>query len=110
MAPFTIEGACNRSVFEAWIETCLLPALKPGQWLVIDNATFHKGGRIEELMEQQKAENRDFSAQRVKCEHAHAGIKRYHVVTSIYRNRVTDFDDHLMLVATGLWNFYLEAA
>ena len=27
-----------------------------------------------------------------------------------YRNRVTDFDDRLMLNATGLWNFYLEAA
>lgn len=52
MAPFTIEGACNRTVFETWIETCLIPALKPGQWLVIDNATFHKGGRIEALIEQ----------------------------------------------------------
>jgi transposase len=52
MAPFTIEGACNRSVFEIWIETCLIPCLKAGQWLVIDNATFHKGGRIEELIEQ----------------------------------------------------------
>ncbi len=27
-----------------------------------------------------------------------------------YRNRVSDFDDRLMLTATGLWNFYLEAA
>jgi DDE superfamily endonuclease/Helix-turn-helix of DDE superfamily endonuclease len=70
----------------------------------------HKKPKGKELTEQQKAENRDFSAQRVKCEHAHAGIKRYNAVTSIYRNRVTDFDDHLMLVATGLWNFYLEAA
>ena len=52
MAPFTIEGACNRTVFEIWIETCLIPCLKVGQWLVIDNATFHKGGRIEELIEQ----------------------------------------------------------
>jgi transposase len=52
MAPFTIEGACNRSVFEIWIETCLIPCLKPGQWLVIDNATFHKGGCIEALIEQ----------------------------------------------------------
>jgi transposase len=51
MAPFTIEGACNRIVFEIWIETCLIPCLKAGQWLVIDNATFHKGGRIEELIE-----------------------------------------------------------
>ena len=39
-------------MFETWLETCLIPALNPGQWLVIDNATFHKGGRIEELIEQ----------------------------------------------------------
>jgi DDE superfamily endonuclease len=70
----------------------------------------HKKPRGKELSEQQKQDNRDFSAQRVKCEHAHAGTKRYNAVASIYRNRVTDFDDHLMLVAAGLWNFYLEAA
>ena len=51
MAPFTIEGACNRTVFEIWLERCLIPMLKPGQKLVIDNATFHKGGRIQELVE-----------------------------------------------------------
>jgi len=37
-------------------------------------------------------------------------LKRYGAVSAIYRNRVTDFDDHLMLTAAGLWNFYLEAA
>jgi transposase len=52
IAPFTIVGACNRIVFETWIEKCLMGVLKPGQWLVIDNATFHKGGRIEALLEQ----------------------------------------------------------
>lgn len=30
IAPFTIEGACNRVVFETWLETCLIPTLKPG--------------------------------------------------------------------------------
>jgi hypothetical protein len=70
----------------------------------------HKKPRGKELSQQQKTENRIFSGQRVKCEHAHAGIKRYNAATAIYRNRVTDFDDRLMLVATGLWNFYLEAA
>jgi hypothetical protein len=29
--------------------------------------------------------------------------------TDVYRNRVPDFDDRLMLNAAGLWNFYLEA-
>ena len=47
-----IMGRVDRTVFETWIEACLIPVLQPGQWLVIDNATFHKGGRIEELVEQ----------------------------------------------------------
>jgi transposase len=47
----TVEGACNRTVFEIWLETCLLPKLEPGQVVVMDNATFHKGGRIQELIQ-----------------------------------------------------------
>ena len=70
----------------------------------------HKKPRGKELSALQKMQNREFSRQRVKCEHAHAGIKRYNSVTSVYRNRVPDFDDRLMLNATGLWNFYLDAA
>ena len=52
MAPFTVEGACNRAVFEIWLETCLIPLLWPGQLVVMDNATFHKGGRIEQLIQE----------------------------------------------------------
>lgn len=51
IAPFTVEGACNRTVFETWLENCLLPTLIPGQVVVMDNATFHKGGRIKQLIE-----------------------------------------------------------
>jgi transposase len=51
IAPFTVEGACNRTVFEMWLETILLPTLEPGQVLVMDNATFHKGGRIFQLIQ-----------------------------------------------------------
>ena len=51
IAPFTVEGACNRTVFEIWLETCLLPTLEPGQVVVMDNATFHKGGRIQQLIQ-----------------------------------------------------------
>lgn len=50
IAPFTVEGACNRAVFEIWLETCLVPVLEPGQVVIMDNATFHKGGRIEQLL------------------------------------------------------------
>ena len=51
IAPFTVEGACNRTVFEIWLETCLVPVLQPGDWVIVDNATFHPGGRIAELIE-----------------------------------------------------------
>ena len=54
------------------------------------------------MTEEQKQENREFSSLRVKCEHAHGGMKRYNSVTAVYRNRVTDFDDRLMLNAAGL--------
>lgn len=36
---------------EIWLETCLLPTVKVGQIVVIDNATFHEGGRIQQLIE-----------------------------------------------------------
>ena len=70
----------------------------------------HKKPKGKELSEQQKQENREFSRQRVVCEHAHAGIKRYRSVTDVYRNRGSDFDNRLMLNAVGLWNLYLDAA
>lgn len=70
----------------------------------------HKKPRGGELTEQQKQENRALSQSRVGCENAFAGIKRYGAVAQVYRNRMEDFDDCLMLTAAGLWNFYLKAA
>lgn len=52
LAPFPVEGAGNRVVFETWLTTCLVPVLEPGQVVILDNATFHKGGRIAQLIEQ----------------------------------------------------------
>jgi DDE superfamily endonuclease/Helix-turn-helix of DDE superfamily endonuclease len=70
----------------------------------------HKKPRGGELTEKQKLENRALSQSRVVCENAFAGVKRYGAVSQIYRNRIEDFDDHLMLTAAALWNFYLMAA
>ncbi|ACC78875.1 transposase family protein [Nostoc punctiforme] len=66
-----------------------------------------KGGKLSDL---QKTENRQLSQSRVVCENAFAGVKRYNAASVIYRNRIENFDDHLMLTAAGLWNFYLMAA
>jgi DDE superfamily endonuclease/Helix-turn-helix of DDE superfamily endonuclease len=70
----------------------------------------HKKPQGGSLSEDQKQENRELSQERVVCENAFAGVKRYRAVSEIYRNRVPDFDDHLMLTACGLWNLYLIAA
>jgi len=53
-----IDGAVNRDVFEAFIEHVLVPELKPGDVVVMDNLSSHKGGRIAELIEQAGAELR----------------------------------------------------
>ena len=29
----------------------MIPSLQPGEWVIVDNATFHHGGRIAELVE-----------------------------------------------------------
>jgi transposase len=50
-APLTFEGSCNRDLFEAWLEQSLIPQLQPGNIIIIDNATFHKGQSIREMVE-----------------------------------------------------------
>lgn len=70
----------------------------------------HKKPKKGELSQEQKQENQQLSKERVLCENAFAGVKRYNAIAHIYRNRVPDFDDKLMLTACGLWNFYLIAA
>lgn len=50
IAPLTFQGSCNRDLFEAWLEQCLLPKLEPGKVIVIDNATFHKSDHISEIV------------------------------------------------------------
>ena len=52
VASRTYEGYCNRPVFETWLETQLLPALTYGSVIICDHASFHKGGRIKELIQQ----------------------------------------------------------
>ena len=50
-ACLAVEGATTRIVFEAYIEKVLLPSLRAGQVVVMDNLSAHKGERIRELLE-----------------------------------------------------------
>jgi transposase len=52
----TVEGATNRDVFEAYVERILSPKLRPGQVVVMDNLTAHKGEWVRELIEERGCE------------------------------------------------------
>ena len=51
LAPLTFEGSCNKDLFETWLKNCLLPQLEPGDIIIIDNASFHQGESIKEIVE-----------------------------------------------------------
>ena len=72
--------------------------------------TPHKKPKGGDLSDEQKEENRALARERVVCEHAFGGMKRYTIASHVYRNRKEGFDDRSMLTAAGLWNFYLMAA
>jgi transposase len=46
-----VEGSTTGEVFEAYLERVLAPSLRPGQVLVMDNLSSHKGSRVRELIE-----------------------------------------------------------
>lgn len=50
IAPLTFKGTCNAALFNAWLEQHLLPILKPGSVIVLDNAAFHKSRKTIELI------------------------------------------------------------
>lgn len=50
-AAMTIEAATDAQVFGAFVEQVLVPTLKPGQVVVMDNLSAHKVGRIVDKIE-----------------------------------------------------------
>jgi transposase len=46
-----VEGPTTREVFETYLEKVLVPSLKAGQVVVMDNLSSHKGSRVRELIE-----------------------------------------------------------
>ena len=51
IAPYVFNGYTDSTRFNQWLENCLLPAIKPGMVIVMDNASFHKGAKTKELIE-----------------------------------------------------------
>ena len=51
IAPMVFNGSCNSNVFNNWVEHFLIKELKPGQVVIMDNASFHKSQKTQKLIE-----------------------------------------------------------
>jgi len=70
----------------------------------------HKKPRGRELTKEQKEENRKLSSRRVLAEHAIGGVKRLKSLSNTYRNKKEKFDDMIMNMGCGIWNYHLKRA
>lgn len=50
-APMTLDGAMYGAAFRAWIEQVLVPTLKPGDIVIMDNLPAHKVAGVREAIE-----------------------------------------------------------
>lgn len=50
-APWVFEGATNSVAFETYVEQVLVPTLKAGDWVLIDNLSAHKPEAVRQLIE-----------------------------------------------------------
>lgn len=51
LAPFCYAGTCNTCLFNVWLEQMLIPELKAGQVVILDNASFHKSKSSIEMIQ-----------------------------------------------------------
>jgi transposase len=58
IAPFVLDGPINRLAFEVYVEKVLVPKLRPGDIVVMDNLSSHKGLRVRDMIEAAGAELR----------------------------------------------------
>lgn len=66
-----------------------------------------KKNPVTQLTDEQKAENRALSRIRIFVENAIGGFKRYNILVHRFRNHKTNFDDNVIGICAGLWNFSL---
>lgn len=50
VAPMEFKGYCNTDVVLSWVQEMLIPALKPGDVVIWDNASFHKSQKLADAL------------------------------------------------------------
>ena len=50
IAPMCYEGTCDGVLFNFWLQKFLVPELKKGQVIIMDNASFHKSIQTKDII------------------------------------------------------------
>lgn len=90
-APYVIEGGTDRAVFTAYVNQVLVPTLRPGQTVILDNLNVHQGHQIRHQIEAAGCQLRflpTYSPDFNPIEQAFAKIK-----THLRRRAARSFDD-----------------
>jgi len=56
ISPFVLSGPIHRAAFETDVEKVLVPELRPGDVVIMDNLSSHKGPRVRAMIEAAGAE------------------------------------------------------
>ena len=100
-----VVGSITRAAFEVYVEQVLSAALKPGQVVVMDNLSAHKGSRVRELIEAKGCEllylppyspdlnpiEQAFS--KLKASLRRAGARTFEVLIEAMRRALDEFTD-----------------
>ena len=76
-----------------------IPHKKPGK---------SKGNPNPQLTDQQKADNKAISQERIVVENALAGLKRYYIISNRIRLKKMKCIEETLYLCASLWNFYLS--
>ena len=58
IAPWVLDGPINRDAFETYVAKVLIPELRTGDVVIMDNLSSHKGPRVRQMIEEAGAELR----------------------------------------------------
>ena len=100
VAPAVFDGPIDKVCFFAYVEQVLVPALRPGDVIVLDNLAVHKQPAVQTLIEAAGATLRFLPPYSPDCnpiEQAFAKLKAF-----LRAARPRTFDDVNALVATAL--------
>jgi transposase len=102
-AAMTLEGSLDGIAFEVYVKTVLLPMLKPGQTIVLDNLRVHENARARSLIEQAGCSLRflpAYSPDLMPIEGAFSKVKTF--LRSMAARTMTAFDRAVRLAVNSV--------